>query len=88
MTKRLCCGFLGKIYYTNVNEEKGIMTGKKVEVTESAVEAVMERLLYIAESKKPFDGKAEIEINGFILSIDGTGNQRFMEKHGGKSNEP
>lgn len=86
MAKRLCCGFLGKIYYANVNEEKGIMTGQKVDVTESAVEAVMERLYWMAESKKPFDGKAEIEINGFRLSIDGTGNQRFMKKHGGKEN--
>ena len=51
----------------------------------SAVEAVMERLCWMAESKKPFDGKAEIEINGFKLSIDGTGNQRFMKKHGGKN---
>lgn len=86
MAKRLCCGFLGKIYYANVNEEKGIMTGQKVDVTESAVEAVMERLCWMAESKKPFDGKAEIEINGFRLSIDGTGNQRFMKKNGGKEN--
>lgn len=86
MAKRLCCGFHGKIYYANVNEEKGIMTGQKVDVTESAVEAVMERLCWMTESKKPFDGKAEIEINGFKLSIDGTGNQRFMKKHGGKNN--
>lgn len=86
MAKRLCCGFHGKIYYANVNEEKGIMTCQKVDVTESAVEAVMERLCWMAESKKPFDGKAEIEINGFKLSIDGTGNQRFMKKHGGKNN--
>ena len=73
---------------TKLNEEKGIMTGKKVEVTESAVEAVMERLLYIAESKKPFDGKAEIEINGFRLSIDGTANTNFMMQKGATSNEP
>nr|DAY82750.1 MAG TPA: hypothetical protein [Caudoviricetes sp.] len=86
MAKRLCCGFHGKIYYANVNEEKGIMTGQKVDVTESAVKAVMERLCCMAENKKPFDGKAEIEINGFKLSIDGTGNQRFMKKHGGKNN--
>lgn len=88
MTKRLCCGFLGKIYYTNVNEEKGIMIGKKVEVTESAVEAVMERLLYLASAKKPFDGKFEIEINGFRLSIDGTANTNFMMQKGDTSNEP
>lgn len=85
MAKRLCCGFRGKIYYTDVNEKEGIMVGKKVDVTESAVEAVMERLCWMAEEKKPFDGKAEIEINGFRLSIDGTGNSHFMEKHvGGK----
>lgn len=87
MAKRLCCGFHGKIYYANVNEEKGIMTGQKVDVTESAVEAVMEKLCYMAESKKPFDGKAEIEINGFKLIIDGTGNPRFMGKCGGDKNE-
>ena len=87
MAKRLCCGFLGHIYYANVNEEKGIMTGQKVDVTESAVESVMEKLCYMAESKKPFDGKAEIEINGFKLSIDGTGNLRFMEKYGGEEEE-
>lgn len=87
MTKRLCCGFRGRIYYTNVNEKKGIMVGQKVDVTESAVEAVMEKLCYMAEIKKPFDGKAEIEINGFKLSIDGTGNSRFMEKYGGDKNE-
>lgn len=39
MAKRLCCGFLGKIYYANVNEEKRIMTGQKVDVTESAVKS-------------------------------------------------
>lgn len=43
----------------------------------------MDRLCYIAERKKPFDGKAEIEINGFRLSIDCTGNPRFMGKYGG-----
>ena len=42
---------------------------------------------WLAIAKKPFDGKAEIEINGFKLSIDGTGNQRFMEKYGGKEDE-
>mgnify|MGYP004565052815 CR=1 FL=1 len=87
MAKRLCCGFLGKIYYANVNEEKGIITGQRVDVTDSAVEAVMERLCYMAESKKPFDGKAEIKINNFRLSIDCTGNPRFMEKYGGKEDE-
>lgn len=86
MAKRLCCGFRGHIYYANVNEEKGIMTGQKVDLTESAVKAVMERLCYMAENKKPFNGKAEIKINGFRLSIDGTGNLRFMEKHGDKNN--
>lgn len=87
MTKRLCCGFCGRIYYTNVNEKKGIMVGQKVDVTESAVEAVMEKLCYMAESKKPFDGKAEIEINGFKLSIDCTGNPMFMKKYGGEEKE-
>lgn len=87
MAKRLCCGFRGKIYYTDVNEKEGIMVGQKVDVTESAVEAVMERLCWMAESKKPFDGKAEIEINGFKLIFDGTGNSWFMKNYGGKENE-
>ena len=42
----------------------------------------MDKLSWLAIAKKPFDGKAEIEINGFKLNIDGTGNPRFMEKHG------
>lgn len=86
MAKRLCCGFRGKIYYTDVNEKEGIMVGQRVEVTDSAVEAVMEKLCYMAESKKPFDGKAEIAINGFRLSIDCTGNPIFMKDYGGKNN--
>lgn len=40
MAKRLCCGFRGKIYYTDVNEKEGIMVGQRVEVTDSATEAV------------------------------------------------
>ena len=66
MAKRLCCSAFGKIYYANVNN-KGIITGQKIDLTDDAVVAVM----------------AEIEINGFKLSIDGTGNPRFMEKYGG-----
>lgn len=82
MAKRLCCSFGGKIYYANVDKNKGIMTGQRIDLTESAVEAVMERLCYLAISKEPFDGKAKIEINGFELSIDGTRNPEFMEKYG------
>lgn len=47
----------------------------------------MDKLSWLAVTKKPFDGKAEIEINGFRLSIDGTGNPSFMEKYGGKEDE-
>lgn len=86
MAKHLCCSPLGKIYYANVND-KGIITGQKIDLTEDAVVAVMDKLCWLAITKKPFDGRAEIEINGFRLSIDGTGNPRFMEKHGGKENE-
>ena len=64
MAKHLCCSAFGKIYYANVND-KGIITGQKIDLTED---------------------KAEIEINGFKLIFDGTGNLRFMEKHGGKNN--
>lgn len=38
----------------------------------------------MARNKKPFDGKAEVEINGFKLSIDCTGNPMFMKDYGGK----
>lgn len=86
MTKHLCCSAFGKIYYANVND-KGIITGRKIDLTEDAVVAVMDKLSWLAIAKKPFDGKAEIEINGFKLSIDGTGNPRFMEKCGGKEDE-
>lgn len=84
MAKHLCCSALGKIYYANVNG-RGIMTGRKIDLTEDAVVAVMDKLSWKAISKKPFDGKAEIEINGFKLSIDCTGNPSFMEKYGGNN---
>ena len=59
----------------------------KNDLTEDAVIAVMDKLSLIAIAKKPFDGKAEIEINGFKLFFDGTGNSWFMEKYGGKEDE-
>ena len=81
MAKRLCCSAFGKIYYANVNN-KGIITGQKIDLTDDAVVAVMDKLSWLAIAKKPFDGKAEIAINGFRLSIDCTGNPIFMEKYG------
>ena len=86
MAKHLCCSPLGKIYYANVND-KGIITGQKIDLTEDAVVAVMDKLSWLAVTKESFDGKAEIEINGFRLSIDCTGNPRFMEQYGGKEDE-
>lgn len=80
MTKHLCCSLLGKIYYVNVND-KGIITGQKIDLTEDAVVAVMDKLSWLAIAKEPFDGKAEIEINGFKLLFDGTDNPSFMEKY-------
>lgn len=47
----------------------------------------VDKVSWLAIAKKPFDGKAEIAINGFKLSIDGTGNPRFMKKYGGDKNE-
>ena len=86
MAKRLCCSAFGKIYYAEVND-RGIVTGRKlVDLTEDAVVAVMDKLSWLAIAKKPFDGKAEIEINGFRLSIDCTGNPMFMKDYGGKEN--
>lgn len=61
--------------------------GQKIDLTDDAVVAVMDKLSWLAIAKKPFDGKAEIEVNGFRLSIDGTGNPGFMEKYGGKEDE-
>ena len=52
--------------------------GNRVEVTDDAVLAVMEHMASMALDKKPFDGKAEIEINGFKLVFDATGVERFM----------
>lgn len=86
MTKHLCCSAFGKIYYANVND-KGIITGQKIDLTEDAVLAVMNKLSLLAIAKKPFDGKAEIEIGDFRLSIDCTGNPMFMKDYGGKENE-
>ena len=85
MAKHLCCSAFGKIYYANVND-KGIITGQKINLTEDAVVAVMDKLSLLAIAKKPFDGKAEIAINGFRLSIDCTGNPMFMRDYGGKNN--
>lgn len=85
MAKHLCCSAFGKIYYANVND-KGIITGRKIDLTEDAVVAVMDKLSWLAVTKEPFDGKADIEINGFRLSIDCTGNPIFMKEHGGKNN--
>lgn len=80
MAKRLCCSAFGKIYYAKVND-RGIITGQKIDLTEDAVVAVMNKLSWSAILKEPFDGKAELEINGFKLIFDGTGNARFMEEH-------
>ncbi len=66
---------------------QGIITGQKIDLTEDAVVAVMDKLSWLAVTKKPFDGKAEIEINGFKLLIDGTANPRFMEKYGSENDE-
>ena len=85
MAKHLCCSAFGKIYYANVND-KGIITGRKIDLTEDAVVAVMDKLSWLAVTKEPFDGKADIEINGFRLSIDCTDNPIFMKEHGGKNN--
>lgn len=81
MTKHLCCTPLGKIYYANVND-KGMFTGQKIDLTEDAIVAVMDKLSWLAVTKEQFDGKAEIEINGFKLLFDGTGNPKFMEDYG------
>ena len=61
MAKHLCCSAFGKIYYANVNN-KGIITGQKIDLTDDAVVAVMDKLSWLAVAKKPFDGKAEIDM--------------------------
>lgn len=81
--KKLVCGEFGDIYYATV-DSKGRMRGNREEVTDDAVLAVMEHLASIAGDKKPFDGKAEIEINGFKLILDCTGNEGYMARHGGQ----
>ena len=79
--KKLVCGEFGDIYYATV-DAKGRMRGNREEVTDDAVLAVMEHMASMASDKKPFDGKAEIEINGFKLTFDATGVERFMNKYG------
>nr|DAM41084.1 MAG TPA: hypothetical protein [Caudoviricetes sp.] len=86
MAKHLCCSAFGKIYYANVND-KGIITGQKIDLTEDAIVAVADKLSWLAVTKEQFDGKAEIEINGFKLIFDGTGNSSFMEKYKGDKND-
>lgn len=81
--KKLVCGEFGDIYYATV-DAKGRMRGNREEVTDDAVLAVMEHMASMASDKKPFDGKAEIEINGFKLTLDCSGNEGFMVRHSGK----
>lgn len=59
-----------------------MITGQKIDLTEDAVLAVMGKLSQQAILKEPFDGKAVLEINGFKLLFDGTGNPKFMEDYG------
>ena len=75
--KKIVCREFGDIYCITV-DAKGRMRGNRVEVTDDAVLAVMEHMASMALDKKPFDGKAEIEINGFKLVFDATGVERFM----------
>lgn len=65
---------------------EALLQNKKNDLTDDAVVAVMDKLSLLAIAKKPFDGKAEIAINGFRLSIDCTGNPIFMKDYGGKNN--
>lgn len=62
--------------------DKGMFTGQKIDLTKDAVTAVMDKLSWLAILKEPFDGKAGLEINGFKLIFDGTGNPKFMEDYG------
>ena len=76
----MVCGELRDSYYATV-DAKGRMRGNREEVTDDAVLAVMEHMASMASDKKPFDGKAEIEINGFKLMFDATGVERYMSKY-------
>lgn len=78
--KKLVCGIFGNIYFAKV-DSTGRMIGNRVEVTDDAILAVMEHMASMASDKKPFDGKAEIEINGFKLMFDGTGVEQYMSKY-------
>ena len=59
-----------------------MITGQKIDLTEDAVVAVMDKLSWQAILKESFDGKSGLEINGFKLLFDGTGNPKFMEDYG------
>ena len=84
--KKLVCGEFGNIYYATV-DAKGRMRGNREEVTDDAVLAVIEHMASMASDKKPFDGKAEIEINGFKLMFDATGVERYMNEYSKESTQ-
>ena len=85
--KKLVCGEFGDIYYATVDAKGRMRRGNREEVTDDAVLAVMEHMASMASDKKPFDGKAEIEINGFKLMFDATNVERYMNEYSKESTQ-
>lgn len=81
---QLYCDDLGVIYYAEVND-KGEVQRIIEEITFEAIEAVIKHMAIKASDTErfncKFNGKCDIEMDGFVLSFDGTGNKQFMDKH-------
>ena len=77
--KKIVCREFSDIYCITV-DTKGRMRGNRINVTDDAVLSVMEHMASMALDKKPFDGKAEIKINGFKLIFDATDVEQFMNR--------
>ena len=81
---QLYCDDLGTIYYAEVNDKGKVQRIIEV-LTIEAIEAVIEHMAIKAADterfKCKFNGKYDIEMDGFVLSFDGTGNKQYMDKH-------
>jgi len=57
MKKLVTTPLTGKIYWATVNVEKGLITGDKKDVTDNAIQCVLEHFIYSSRfEEKGFDG--------------------------------
>ena len=65
MKKLVTTPLTGKIYWATVNVEKGLITGEKKDVTNNAIECVLNHFIYSNNFfEKGFDGYQYDKING------------------------